>query len=422
MPLMRSWVSSANSPQTDFPLNNLPCGVFSTPGSDLRCGVAIGDQILDVSGMEAAGLLKFADRPVLDVPYWNEFMTLGPQVWARLRILLLGFLTEDAPLQTEVARYLVPQARARMHLPVLVAGLTDFYSGRYHAENVSSMFKGKTPMLTPNWAQMPLAYNGRASSVVVSGTPIRRPFGQIKPSGETRSVLTASRRFDFELELAAIIGCRSEGPVSVAQADEMIFGYVLLNDWSARDLQAWEANPMGPFTSKATATTLSPWIVMRAALENFRRPGPERDTPLLSYLREPGPVFYDINLEVALSAADGPEQVVSQTSSAHLYYASAQQIAHHAISGAPMSVGDVIGSGTISGPEKGSYGSMLELSWGGKEPFELTPGVSRSFLEDGDSVVLRGHAGGDGFRIGFGECRGQILPAAPLPDWAKEPQ
>ncbi|MFC0280965.1 fumarylacetoacetase [Falsigemmobacter intermedius] len=420
MPLMRSWVESANTPETDFPLNNLPCGVFSTPATGLRCGVAIGDQILDVTALEAAGLLKLAESPIFDAPFWNPLMELGPAAWARFRILLLGFLTEGAPVQAQVSEMLVPQSAARMHLPFIVGELTDFYSGRYHAENVSRMFKGKTPMLTPNWAQMPLAYNGRASSVIVSGTGIRRPVGQIKPSGQDRSILSPTRRFDFELELGAVIGQPAEGPISVAQADEMIFGYVLLNDWSARDFQAWEANPMGPFTAKASATTISPWIVMKAALENFRRPAPERHQPLLAYLREPGPIFYDIDLEVALQAEGYPEKVVSRTNSRHLYYASAQQLAHQAISGAPTSVGDLIGSGTISGPDAGSYGSMLELSQGGKEPFEIAPGVTRGFLEDGDSVILRGHARGEGFRIGFGECRGKMLPSAPLPDWARD--
>lgn len=420
MPLMPSWIESANSAETDFPLNNLPCGVFSQKGGVPRCGVAIGDQILDLTGMEAMGLIKLADDPVFDVPFWNEVMELGPEAWARLRILLLGFLTKDAPGQTETARFLVPQSKVRMHLPILISEFTDFYSGRYHAENVSKMFKGSGPLLTPNWAQMPLAYNGRASSVVVSGTDIRRPYGQIKPSGQSNSVISATRRYDFELELGAIIGQGSNGPVSVAQADEMIFGYVLLNDWSARDFQAWEAAPMGPFSAKATATTISPWIVMRAALENFRAPSPERSQPLLAYLREPSPQFYNINLSVSMQAANGAEKEIAQTSSRHLYYSSSQQIAHHALSGCPMTVGDLIGSGTISGPEPGQSGCLLEHSKGGKEPFELAPGVERGFLEDGDTVIFRGHAAAEGFRIGFGECRGRILPAAPLPAWARD--
>lgn len=424
MALHRSFVPGANLAETDFPLNNLPCGVFSTAGGAPRLGMAIGDQILDVTGAEAKGLIVLPGGPYLNASVWNGLMAAGAAVWAELRAQVTALLSEGAPREAEASALLVAQSDARMHLPLKVAEYTDFYAGKNHAVNVGTMFRGAENALPPNWLHLPIGYNGRASSVVVSGTEVRRPWGQLKGPQDEAPRFAPSARFDIELEMGAIVGTPSTHgrPVTVAEADEMIFGYVLLNDWSARDLQAWEANPMGPFTAKATATTLSPWIVMKAALENFRRPGPERDTPLLPYLREPGPLFYDISLEVALSAAEGPEQVVSQTSSAHLYYASAQQIAHHAISGAPMSVGDVIGSGTISGPEKGSYGSMLELSWGGKEPFELTPGVSRSFLEDGDSVILRGHAAGEGFRIGFGECRGQILPAAPLPDWAREPQ
>lgn len=419
MPLMRSWVASANSPDTDFPLNNLPCGVFSRGGGDPRCGVAIGEMILDVTAMEEAGLLRLADDPVLDVPFWNEVMELGPAAWARLRILLLGFLTEGSEVKSQVEPFLVPQAGSRMHMPFLVSEYTDFYAGRHHAFNVGSMFRDPANALPPNWLHIPIGYNGRASSVIVSGNDVRRPLGQLKPPGAEVPVFGASQRFDFELEIGAVVGRSSDGMVSVAEADAMIFGYVILNDWSARDIQAWEYQPLGPFQAKATATTISPWIVMKAALEPFRTPTPAREVPLLPYLQEPGPMLYDIALEVALAPEGKAETVIARTSYAEMYYSAAQQLAHHASCGCPMNVGDLLGSGTISGPAKDSRGSLLELSWGGKEPLTLATGEERSFIADGDSVVMRGQCRGDGYRIGFGECRGKVVAAAPLPHWAR---
>jgi fumarylacetoacetase len=269
--------------------------------------------------------------------------------------------------------------------------------------------RGAENALPPNWLHMPIGYNGRASSVVVSGTDVRRPWGQVKPADATLPVFQPSARFDFELELGAIVGVGSEGPVTVAQADAMIFGYVLLNDWSARDIQAWEYQPLGPFQAKATATTISPWIVMAAALQPFRTNGPAREVPLLPHLQEPGPMLYDIGLEVSLD-----KTLIAQTNYKEMYYSAAQQLTHHASSGCPMNVGDLLGSGTISGPEKANRGSMLELSWGGKEPIAIADGT-RTFLQDGDTITLRGHAQGDGYRIGFGDCTGRITPA--LKDW-----
>jgi fumarylacetoacetase len=257
---------------------------------------------------------------------------------------------------------------------------------------------------------IPIGYNGRASSVVVSGTDIRRPWGQIKGPNDAVPRFAPSARFDIELELGAVVGLASEGPVTVAEADGMIFGYVLLNDWSARDIQAWEYQPLGPFQSKATATTISPWIVTRAALEPFRTATPRREVPLLPHLREPGPMLYNIALEVALAPEGGPETVISRTNYTEMYYSAAQQLAHHTTCGCAMNTGDLLGSGTISGPEKGNRGSLLELSWGGKEPFDVTGGT-RSFIEDNDTLTLRGQAQGDGYRIGFGDCRGKVIPA-----------
>ena len=256
--------------------------------------------------------------------------------------------------------------------------------------------------------------------MVVSGTPVRRPWGQLKGPDDALPRFAPSQRFDLELEMGAIVGQPSDRMISVAEADEMIFGYVLLNDWSARDIQAWEYQPLGPFQAKATATTISPWIVTRAALEPFRVATPERERPLLPYLREPGPMLYDIDLEVGLAPENGTETVIARTNYRELYYSAPQQLAHHTTSGCPMRVGDLLGSGTISGETQDSRGSLLELSWGGKEPVTLGGGVTRSFLHDGDRLTLRGAARGDGFRVGFGACTGQVLPPVELPDWAKE--
>ncbi len=411
MTLLRSWIDSANSATTDFPLNNLPYGSFSTDESHVRCGVAIGDRILDVSSMEEDGFLDLSEEFVFAVGDWSDFMALGPAVWATFRARLTAMLVEGAADQTEIARYLVPMDAAQMHLPFAISEYTDFYAGRHHATNVGTMFRGAENALPPNWLHMPIGYNGRASSVVVSGTEVRRPWGQLKAPTEETPRFAPCARFDLELEMGAIVGVGSDGPVSVAEADAMIFGYVLLNDWSARDIQAWEYQPLGPFQSKATATTISPWIVPKAALEPFRCETPAREVPLLPHLQDAGPMLYDIALEVGLAPEGAAETVIARTNYREMYYSSAQQLAHHSTSGCPMNVGDLLGSGTISGPTKDSRGSLLELSWGGKEPITLETGETRSFLEDGDTLTLRGAALGDGYRVGFGACTGTVLPA-----------
>jgi len=424
MPLLKSWVESANSPETDFPLNNLPCGVFSMGEGEPRCGMAIGAMILDVSALEEEALVAPADTPVFDVPFWNDFMELGPQAWSAFRARITELMAEGGdPALKENAelrlRALIPQSVAQMHMPFAVAEYTDFYAGRHHATNVGTMFRGPENALPPNWLHMPIGYNGRASSVCVSGTEIQRPWGQLKSPNYDAPIFAASRRFDFELEVGAVVGQPSDGMITVAEADAMIFGYVLLNDWSARDIQAWEYQPLGPFQAKATATTISPWVVMKQALEPFRTSTPPREVPLLPHLREPGPMLFDIALEVDLlpERAARPS-TITRTNYREMYYSAAQQLCHHASSGCPMNVGDLLGSGTISGPDKGSRGSMLELSWGGKEPLTLDTGESRGFLEDGDSVTLRGAAIGDGYRVGFGTCAGKLLPPVDLPgDW-----
>ena len=408
--LRRSWVLSANDPACPFPLNNLPYGVFSLAGGPARCGTAIGDRILDLQTLEESGILDFGGT--LQTGRWNAFMALGKSEWARLRGTLSDLLAEGSSAEASLSAHLVPLAKARLHMPFTVTEYTDFYAGRNHAFNVGTMFRGPENALPPNWLHIPIGYNGRASSIVVSGTPVRRPNGQLKGPNDAMPRFGPSQRFDIELEIGAIVGTASEGPLSVDQAFENIFGYVLLNDWSARDIQAWEYQPLGPFQSKATATTISPWIVTAAALEPFLVSAPAREKPLLPYLQESGPMLYDIALEVGLAPQDQAETVISRTNARELYYSAAQQLAHHASCGCPMRVGDLLGSGTISGPTKDSRGSLLELSWGGAEPIPVTGG-SRTFIEDGDTMSLRGYAHGDGYLIGFGPCVGTLLQALP---------
>ncbi|HID68679.1 MAG TPA: fumarylacetoacetase, partial [Roseibacterium sp.] len=363
--------------------------------------------------LEAAGLLRAdPDAEVLDAPFWNDFMDLGPQVWATFRAALTAMLKADASddAQDAITTYSVPMAEATLHLPFRVAEYTDFYAGRHHATNVGTMFRGAENALPPNWLHMPIGYNGRASSVVVSGTDIRRPWGQLKSPDHETPIFAPCRRFDIELELGAIVGTASNRPLSVDQANANIFGYVLLNDWSARDIQAWEYQPLGPFQAKATATTISPWIVPSAALIPFRTATPPREKPLLPHLADTTAMNHNITLSVTLNG-----EQIAHTNADELYYSSAQQLAHHTTSGCPMRAGDLLGSGTISGPEKINRGSLLELSWGGKEPFTLANGDTRTFIEDGDTLALHGTAKGNGYQIGFGPCTGQVLPAAKDP-------
>jgi len=413
---MRSWLPSANAADCDFPVQNLPYGVFSHGTDAPRCGVAIGDRVLDLAQLEADGLLPMAGAPVFSSAELNPFMERGPEVWAEIRARLTDLLREggDGAVRQKEGRYLHPLTAVTLHLPFRVSEYTDFYAGRQHAFNVGTMFRGPENALPPNWLHIPIGYNGRASSVVVSGTDFHRPRGQLKAPDAEMPEFGPSRRLDIELELGAVVGTGSGfgKPVSVAEADEMIFGYVLLNDWSARDIQAWEYQPLGPFQGKAFCTTISPWVVTRAALEPFRTSTPKREKELLPYLAEPGPMLYDIKLEVALTPADSDEEtVLSRTDYDTMYYSAAQQLAHHSSSGCPMRTGDLLGSGTISGATPDSYGSLLEMSWGGKTPLTLPNGETRSFLEDGDRVTLRGHAEGKGYRIGFGDCTGRVLPA-----------
>ena len=418
-PGLRSFIDV--DPVSDFPIQNLPYGVFSTAASPAtRVGVAIGNFVLDLAVLESEGLVDpAAGRGVFAQASINAFMALGPEVWSRTRARISALLRHDNPELRDDAklreRALLPMADARLLLPVAVAGYTDFYSSKEHATNVGTMFRDKSNPLLPNWLHIPIGYNGRASTVVVSGTRVRRPRGQLKPPNAELPIFGACRRLDFELEIGVVIGQPSPigEMLSERQAEEMIFGFTLLNDWSARDIQQWEYVPLGPFQAKAFATSISPWIVTREALEPFRVHGPAQDPTPLPYLQQTQPNNYDLELDVVLRAAQVNEAAgICRTNFKYMYWSSVQQLVHHASSGCAMNVGDLLGSGTVSGPEKHQRGSLLEISWNGTEPLELAGGVRRTFLEDGDSLSFRGWCQGDGYRIGFGEVEGTILPAA----------
>ncbi|MFT7045316.1 MAG: fumarylacetoacetase [Celeribacter sp.] len=415
MTLMKSWVTSANTAHHPFPLNNLPYGVFSKGDDDPRCGVAIGDMIFDIQAAQDAGLIGFGD--IFDVPYWNDLMDMGPVAWTTFRTRLIDILAQGSKDQSAAEPFIIPQSNTTLHMPLAVSEYTDFYAGMQHAKNMGAILRG-SPDLPANWLHIPVGYNGRASSVVVSGTDIHRPNGQMKAPDADMPSFGPSKRLDIELELGAIVGtgCEMGTPITVDQADEMIFGYVLLNDWSARDIQGWEYQPLGPFQGKAFGTTISPWIVTAAALEPFRAPTPAREKALLPYLDGTKDGLYDIELEVLMQPAGANTATsLSKTNYNRMYYSASEQLCHHAVGGCGMSSGDLLGSGTISGPTPDEYGSLMEKSWAGREPFTLDTGETRTFIEDGDTLTLRGAAKGDGFTIGFGDCTGTIRPAHKFP-------
>lgn len=413
-----SWIDSANDGKTHFPLQNLPYGVFSPKGQAPRVGVAIGDQVLDLAALDQAGLLPEAARGVFAAASLNRFIALGQPVWSETRRRLTALLSgADAALRDNAAlrdQALVQMPAAALHLPVEIPGYTDFYSSKEHATNVGRMFRDPDNALLPNWLEIPIGYNGRASSVVVSGTPLHRPNGQIKLPNEARPVFGACRKLDFELEMGFIVGKPSAlgEPVSTADAPAHMFGMVLLNDWSARDIQQWEYVPLGPFNSKTFGTSISPWVVTMEALEPFRRDNPAQSPEPLPYLRQQGRNAYDIALEVALQpeGAAAPS-TICRTNFKAMYWTMAQQLAHHTVSGCNVRVGDLMGSGTISGTTPDSYGSLLELTRNGAEPLTLADGSQRGFLQDGDDVIMTGYCQGDGYRVGFGTVSGKILPA-----------
>jgi fumarylacetoacetase len=417
-PTLRSFIDVDAS--SDFPIQNLPYGVFSTAADPSpRVGVAIGDQVLDLAVLEREGLVAAGGaRSVFAQPAINPFMALGPNVWSQTRARISQLLRHDHPeLRDNAAlrvRALVPRRDATLHLPLHVEGFTDFYSSKEHATNVGVMFRDKSNPLLPNWLHIPIGYNGRASTVVVSGTAIHRPCGQLKPPTAEVPSFGPCKRLDFELEMGVVVGqpSRMGDRLTAAEAEAMIFGFVLLNDWSARDVQQWEYVPLGPFQAKAFATSISPWIVTREALEPFRVEGPKQDPAPLPYLQQSRPNNYDLTLDVGLKTAKMRQaQRICRTNFKYMYWSSAQQLVHHASSGCAMTVGDLLGSGTISGADKDQRGSLLELSWGGAEPLQFADGERRTFLEDGDSLIMTGWCQGDGYRVGFGEVEGTILPA-----------
>ena len=401
---------------SDFPLQNLPYGVFQPQGEHARVGVAIGTEVLDLAALEAAGLLPTGAQNVFGQTSLNAFIALGRSVWQQVRARLQQLLSADcAELRDNAAlraRAFYPQASVLMLLPIEVPGYTDFYSSKEHAYNVGCMFRDPKNALMQNWSELPVGYNGRASSVVVSGTDLVRPSGQIKLPNEERPVFSACRKLDFELETGFIVGKATAlgETIAIDDAENHIFGMVLLNDWSARDIQQWEYVPLGPFNSKTFGTSISPWVVTLEALEPFRSAAPAQDPQPLAYLRASNNSNYDIQLQVAIATEDS-ETVISNTNFKYMYWSMAQQLTHHTIAGCNVRVGDLMGSGTISGPEKDSRGSLLELTWNTTEPLTLEGGEQRGFLEDGDTLIMRGHCQKDGLRIGFGEVRGTVLPA-----------
>ena len=420
-PALRSFIPV--TPDSPFPIQNLPYGVFQPKkGGQPRIGTAIGEYVLDLAELENIGLF---DGPELDgEKVFNEislnaFMALGKKAWVEARTKISELLREeeptlrDHPSLRDTVFFL--QKDVEMLLPVLIGDYTDFYSSKEHATNVGTIFRGKENALQPNWLFLPVGYHGRASSIILSGQDIRRPKGQIKPPGSPGPIFGPSRLMDFELEMGFYTGPDNNlgEPVPVDKAADYIFGMSIVNDWSARDIQAWEYIPLGPFLAKNFATSISPWIVTLEALEPFRRKGPEQNPIPLAYLRSTRDWSYDIQLEVSIQSKTMKEPfVITHSNYKHLYWDICQQLAHHTITGCNIRTGDLMASGTISGPDPNSYGSLLELTWRGSKPITLPNGEKRTFLEDGDRITMSAWAQGDGYRIGFGEVAATILPAA----------
>ena len=409
---------------SDFSIHNLPYGIFSdakdaASNNNRRAGVAIGEQVLDLSILEAEGLLSLAGGPYFDQPTLNAFIDSGRGNWTKARSTIQTLLSADIDTLRDnkdlQAKALFKQADVTMHLPVHVPGFTDFYSSKEHATNVGTMFRDPKNALLANWTEMPVGYNGRASTVIVSGTDVIRPSGQLKPNPDERPIFSPCKRLDFELETAFVVGRGNDigQPITVDAATDHIFGMVLLNDWSARDIQKWEYVPLGPFNAKTFASEVSPWIVTMDALAPFKTACPTQEPKPLAYLNEKDSNnSFDINLSVELLPENSDEAtVVCETNFKYMYWSMAQQLTHHTITGCKVEVGDMMGSGTISGPTPDSYGSMLEIAWNATKPVTLKGGETRSFIEDGDTVIMKGYSEKDGIRVGFGEVRGKVLPA-----------
>ncbi len=397
---------------SDFSIYNIPFGIFSTADRTPRVGVAIGAHILDLAAVAELGVFDF-DTSVLHQSVLNDFIALGKRITAKVRTDVQGWIQDDSSPIAGHPQLFVKQSDAQMHLPVEVGDYTDFYSSIEHATNVGMMFRDPENAILPNWRHIPVGYHGRASSIIVSGHDIHRPKGQVLPKGESQPVYQASGRLDFELETGFIIGKSSALGDSVAAADAMdhIFGMVLFNDWSARDIQKWEYVPLGPFLGKSFASSISPWIVTMEALEPFRVAGPTQEPNVLSYLQTDRNNNYDINLSVSIKPDQGSAQIVCESNFKYMYWSMVQQLAHHTVNGCNIKVGDMMGSGTISGKDENSYGSMLEIAWAGSKPVQMNDGSTRVFINDHDTVTMRGYAEKDGRRVGFGKVETKVLPA-----------
>lgn len=407
---------------SDFPLENLPYGIFSTVDSaQKRIGIAIGEHVLDLHAVSHlfVGPELINNQNVFKKATLNSFMGLGPKAWTEARSTLQNLLSVGNQTlqgnQELCKNALILQKDVKMHLPANIGDYTDFYSSMIHASNVGEMFRGKENALMPNWKHLPVGYHGRASSIVISGTPIHRPIGQTRPNDAEPPVFGQCKLLDFELETAFFVGTGNDlgEPISINQADRHIFGMVLMNDWSARDIQKWEYVPLGPFLAKNFGTTISPWIVTMEALQPFKVSNhPQEDPEPLPYLKHEDDYNFDINLEVAIKPCGSEKTaVVTKSNFKHMYWTMKQQLAHHTVTGCNMKPGDLLGSGTISGPSQDAFGSMLELSWRGTRTVDLGDGITRKFLQDNDEVIISGYCERDGLRIGFGQCAGKVLPA-----------
>jgi len=415
-PDRKTWIPTL--PNTDFPIQNIPFGVFLTPHDTITIGTRIGDTAIDLGALQQLGYLQGIPLPdaIFLQDSLNDFIADGKKTWrlVRNRIVEL-FDVNNTTLQHQKSHckaVLFALEAIEMQLPIQVGDYTDFYSSKEHATNVGSMFRDPKNALLPNWLHIPVAYHGRSSSIIPSGTPIHRPQGQTLPDGDSTPVFGPSKLIDFELEMAFITTNANVlgEPIPIAEAENYIFGMVLLNDWSARDIQKWEYVPLGPFLAKNFASSISAWVVTLDALEPYRCKGPKAITPQLPYLHYEGNKSFAIQLEVAIQPEHSEETVVAQSNFRHLYWNMSQQLAHHTVNGCPINAGDLLGSGTISGPTPDSYGSLLELTWKGTHPISLKNGSVRKFVEDHDTVIMRGHCNNDTIRIGFGEVSTKLLP------------
>lgn len=419
-PKRKSWINVPEN--SDFPIQNIPFGVFITKEDVITIGTRIGNCAIDMGALQQLGYfegIELTDDMFMQDTL-NDFISDGKKTWRLVRNRLAELFDEnnsklrDNEEHREVVIFSV--ADIEMLLPVQIGDYTDFYSSKEHATNVGKMFRDPENALLPNWLHIPVGYHGRSSTIVPSGIPVHRPYGQTLPNGETTPVFGPSRLVDFELETAFITTDANlmGEPIPVEEAEEHIFGMVLFNDWSARDIQKWEYVPLGPFLAKNFASSISPWIVTMDALEPFRVKGPEQSPEPLPYLQQKGSKAFDINLEVAIQPENAVETVVSRSNFKYMYWSMAQQLAHHTINGCRVNSGDMMGSGTISGPTEDSFGSMLELSWGGQKPLKMNDGSERKFINDNDTVIIRGFCQKDNLRIGFGEVSSKLLPAVEL--------